>query len=162
MQQFKVPQDVQREDTIIGPITLRQMIILGFGGGIAYAIYISLAKTYFLEVWLPPVAIVSAITLAFAFLKVHSLPFHLFLMAFIEYKLLPNKRVWIEGSGYPFISPFEIQTKKTDTTKTTNQSSKPKKSLKELINLVDRKTANLDNSDIEKKNELKKIINQNY
>ena len=42
--QYKVPQDVQREDTIIGPLTLKQLGILGVGGGIAYGIYISLGK----------------------------------------------------------------------------------------------------------------------
>ena len=72
----KVPQDVQREDTIIGPITLRQLAILGGGGAIAYVIYVSLVKTYFWQVWLPPVIVVSGITLAFAFLKIHNLPFH--------------------------------------------------------------------------------------
>ena len=33
---FKVPQDVQREDTIIGPITFKQLIIMIIGGGIGY------------------------------------------------------------------------------------------------------------------------------
>ena len=85
--QFKVPQDVQREDTIIGPITLKQMVILGIGGGLAYGIYIGLSKSYFIEVWLPPVVIISGITLAFAFLKIHSLPFHIFLMNFLGFPL---------------------------------------------------------------------------
>ncbi|MDA1061055.1 MAG: PrgI family protein [bacterium] len=110
--QFKVPQDVQREDTIIGPLTLRQMGILGVGGGIAYAIYVTLAAKFFIEVWLPPVAIISVITLAIAFLKIHTLPFWEFLMHFIEYHLQAKKRHWIQGSGYPFVSPFEHSGKK--------------------------------------------------
>lgn len=97
--QFKVPQNVQREDTIVGPLTLKQLLILAAGGSIAYAIYVGLAKTYFIEIWLPPVAIVSLITLAFAFLKIHSLPFHRYLINLIEFKLLPRKRIWIQGAG---------------------------------------------------------------
>ncbi len=104
---FKVPQNVQREDTIIGPLTLRQLLILGVGGGVAYALYVSLSTTYFIEIWLPPVAIVGALTAAFAFLKIHEMPFHIFLMNFLEYHLLPKKRIWIQGSGIPFISPFQ-------------------------------------------------------
>lgn len=135
--QFKVPQNVQREDTIIGPLTLKQMIILGVGGGIAYAIYVSLAKTYFMEIWLPPVAIVGGLTLAFTFLKIHSLDFHLFLMYLIEYTLLPKKRIWIQGTGAPFISPFELARQKQDLKKQPAESGKPKKSLDEIVNIVD-------------------------
>ena len=134
--QFKVPQDVQREDTIIGPITLKQMIILGVGGGIAYAIYVSLAKTYFMEIWLPPVAIVSAITLAFTFLKIHNLPFHVFLMNFIEYNLLAKKRTWTQGTGDTFVSSYENLKKKKEK-KLDKKEKKKEKNLKELTNIVD-------------------------
>lgn len=132
--QFKVPQDVQREDQIIGPITLRQMIILGVGGGIAYALYVSLAKTYYAEIWFPPVAIVSAITLAFAFLKIHSLPFHIFLMNLIEYYILPRNRFWVQATGTPFKSPFIDKKEKDETSKITK---KEKKDLEKLTQVLD-------------------------
>ena len=53
MLQYKIPQDVQREDTIIGPITMRQLIICAIGGGIAYTLYMILSKSYYMSVWLP-------------------------------------------------------------------------------------------------------------
>jgi len=132
--QFKVPQDVQREDTIIGPITLRQLVILGVGGGICYWIYVSLAQTYFIEIWLPPVAVLGALTLAFAFLRVHELPFHAFLMSLLEYYLLPRKRVWIQGTARPFITPQ--QNKKVEK-KTEEAPQKEKKSIRELTSILD-------------------------
>ena len=135
--QFKVPQDVQREDTIIGPLTLRQMGILMVGGGIAYAIYLSLSKTYFIEIWLPPVAVISIITLAFAFLKIHNLPFHLFLFHFLEYTLLKKKRVWIQGTGHPFNNPFFVQQSKKKK-KIENKVEEPKvKDLSALSKVLD-------------------------
>ena len=134
--QFKVPQDVQREDTIIGPITLKQLIILGIGGGITYGIYVSLAVTYFAEIWLPPVLIVGGLTLAFTFLKIHSLPFHRFLMNFIEYHLLAKHRIWIEGADRPFVSPFEKEEKKTPE-KDEEVNKKENVNIKELTNIVD-------------------------
>lgn len=124
--QYKVPQDVQREDKIIGPLTLKQMIICGVGGGVAYAIYVSLAKAYYMEIWLPPVVIIVAITSAFAFLKVHSLPFYVFLMNFIEYHLLPKKRVWIQGTGTPFTPPFEEKKEKKEEKKSKTKTKSPK------------------------------------
>jgi len=132
--QFKVPQDVQRADTIIGPITMTQLIILGIGGGICYAIYVSLAKTYFIEIWLPPVAVLGALTLAFAFLKIHELPFHVFIMNLLEYYLLPRKRVWIQGTGRPLVTPS--QTKK-EIKKVEEAPKKEKKSIEELTSILD-------------------------
>ncbi len=152
---FKVPQDVQREDTIIGPITLKQLGILMVGGGVAYALYVSLAKLYFIEVWLPPVAIVVCITLAFAFLKVHGLKFHIFLMSFIQYHLLPKQRTWIQETGNPFISSFDHLKDKKKEEKVVEQ--KQTKTIEELSEVVDSYGKN-----VEKKQELNKIINQNF
>lgn len=164
--QYKVPQDVQREDTIIGPLTLKQMIILGVGGGICYAIYVSLSKTYFLEIWLPPVVIISGITLAFAFLKIHSLPFHEFLMDFIEYHLLPRQRNWIQGTGTVFISPFEKIEKQEEKIQDIGPT-KSKQSLKELTKVLDSKGESeieeeKELEESERKKQLDKLINQNY
>ncbi len=134
--QYKVPQDVQREDTIIGPITIKQLGILGGGGAVAYVIYVSLVKTYFWQVWLPPVVIVAGITLAFAFLKIHNLPFHKFLMNFIEYHILPKQRIWIQGTATPFISSFD-QPKEVKKEKKQKMEKKKQKSLEELTDIVD-------------------------
>ena len=150
---------MQREDTIIGPLTLKQMGILGIGGGIAYAIYIGLAKTYFIEIWLPPVVIVSAITLAFAFLKIHDLKFHQFLMNYIEYLVLPRQRAWIQGADTHYEKYKAEPVKKPKKIKA--KDAKPKKSIEELSELVDtRGEAGLSHE--EKKEKLHKIINKNY
>jgi hypothetical protein len=137
--QFKVPQDVQREDTIIGSLTLRQMAILGIGGGVAYAIYISLSKAYFLEIWLPPVAIIVILTLALAFVKVHNIPFLEYIMHAIEYLVLNKKRSWIQGTGNPFIPPFENNKnkKKMDKNQKKMDKNKNQKSLEELTQVLD-------------------------
>lgn len=133
--QFKVPQDVQREDQIIGPLTLKQMGILGIGGGTAYAIYVSLARSYYIEVWLPPVAIVGALTLALAFLKVHGLPFHRFLMNFTEYKLLNRQRFWIQSTGDPFYIPSKED--KKETKKVTQNDKKTPQNIAEISKVLD-------------------------
>ncbi|MBI4234754.1 PrgI family protein [Candidatus Peregrinibacteria bacterium] len=152
--QFKVPQDVQREDTIIGPLTLKQMITLGIGGGIAYAIYITLAKTYFMEVWLPPVAIVVVITLAFAFLKIHNMPFQLFIMNFAQYHILAKKRIWIQEADSPYISLLSFLEQKQQKKSEDSKKTKEKPTIAELTKVLD--------THGEKHDKLQKLVEQNY
>ncbi|PKL36924.1 hypothetical protein CVV38_03465 [Candidatus Peregrinibacteria bacterium HGW-Peregrinibacteria-1] len=153
MQQQKVPQNIEREDQIIGPITLKQLIILGAGGGVAYAIYISLAETYFIEVWLPPVAIVSLLTLAFAFLRIHNLSFYTFLINLFEYKILPKKRYWIKGSDTPLPTGKE---KPEQEKKIQQNQDKPKPNIEEITEMLD----SYGKEKQEKHEKLNQIINQ--
>jgi len=97
--QFKVPQNVQMEDKIVGPLTLKQMIIIGAGGGVAYVIYIVLARLYFWEVWIWPVAIVVLITALFAFVKLYNVSFTRFMFLYLQFVLIPRQRIWIKRSG---------------------------------------------------------------
>lgn len=109
--QFKVPQNVQREDKIVGPLTLRQLIICGAGGGIAYAIYVSLGKDYHWITWFPPVAVIVLVTILFAFIRPLDLTFAKFLLTYLEFILLPQKRSWIQASAEVLISTYDWQTK---------------------------------------------------
>lgn len=152
---FKVPQDVQRADNIIGPLTWKQLIILAAGGGICYAIYITLAKKYFIEIWLPPVIVVGGITVAMAFLKIYGLTFERFITSFIEYHLLPKKRIWKKGQAETFVSYLnkKKEDKKLKEAQSVKKETKKKKSLKELSEILD------SHGGLEKKEALKKIIN---
>lgn len=101
--QFKVPQNVQREDKIVGPLTLKQLIICGIGFAVAYAIYTSLSKQYIWVTWILPVGLVAIITVAFAFARPLDLSFTRFIMRWIEFTILPRKRFWIlnAAESYP-------------------------------------------------------------
>ena len=165
--QFKVPQDVQRADTIVGPLTWRQMFILAGGGGITYGIYVTLAKSYYAEVWLPPVIIVGGITAALAFLKVHGLSFEKYLMALIEYHFLPKKRIWKKGQAEPFVSFIQRKAEESAKKIVPTENTKTKKSFKELAEILDKGGAesllpedqSLLAEQMDKKKELEKIIN---
>lgn len=112
--QAKVPQNVQMADKIVGPLTLRHMIIIGAGGGFAYLIYVILARTYYWEIWFPPVLIISLITLAAAFLKIHNVTFGKFLILLLESFLVPRKRIWRKADAEVRITG-ELAKKKKDT-----------------------------------------------
>lgn len=139
--QFKIPQDVQREDTIVGPLTMRQLIITAIGGGITYGIYTFLSNTYTWQVWGLPTLLLAAITIAFAFLKVHELSFTQYLISGMAYLFLPRKRVWIKGSGDP-VRTIE-QPKITSTEKSQEQKKEKQedtiKKLDSLVNILDSK-----------------------
>lgn len=139
--QFKVPQNVQREDKIVGPLTLRQLIICGVGGGIAYAIYVGLGKDYLWITWLPPVAIISLVTILFAFVRPLDMNFSRFLAVYLEYVLLPQKRYWVQGSA-------EIVTSMYTSTKPENKAEKKAEAKAE--EMMDKK---------KKLEELSKILN---
>lgn len=140
MLQFKVPQDVQREDRIVGPLTLKQLIICGAGGIVAYAIYIALAKTYIWITWLPPVAIVTVITLAFAFVRPLDLSFAKWIVLWIEFSLVPRNRIWIQSSAE--FSPTSVPPKSKSKTQSeierkAEESNDKQKKFEELTKFLD-------------------------
>ncbi len=104
--QFKVPQNVQREDHIVGPLTLRQLIICGAGGGLAYTVYVGLGKDYHWITWFPPVAFITLLTILFAFIRPLDLSFARFLLTYLEFALLPQKRSWTQGSAEILMSAY--------------------------------------------------------
>ncbi len=145
--QFKVPQNVQREDKIVGPLTLKQLIICGVGGGIAYAIYVGLAKEYLWITWLPPVAFISLITILFAFVKPLDMEFSRFLAVYLQHVLLPQKRRWVQGSAEIILSMYETSKPQTKVEKKAEakaeQMMDKRKKLEELSKILDTHSNNL-------------------
>ncbi|MFA6521773.1 MAG: PrgI family protein [Candidatus Gracilibacteria bacterium] len=139
MMQFKVPQDVLRPDKIVGFLTLRQLVIVGLGAGLCYSLYMILSKQYLIEIWLPPVVLVALVTGAFAFFRYHDLPFEKMILAFAEYKLNPQVRVWQKMHGDTVLSVLAdvnrheiIKTKEKVVTELERR-----KKLEEVSNIVD-------------------------
>lgn len=147
--QYKVPQNVQRADKIIGPLTLKHMIIVGAGGGLAYVVYTILSRSYFWEVWLPPVAIILILTAIIAFVRVFDVSFGKFVLLFIEFNLLPRQRKWGKASGEVTITstvaskPSEIQKKAV---KKGESSAETINKLDDLSRMLDKYGNEMENS----------------
>lgn len=96
----KIPQNVQFEDHIIGPVSLRQLAITGIGGGIGYMLYSSALKAGVTNIvflgacWLP--AVVAA---AFSFLKINDLSLLTIIFLWIEGMQKPKERYWSPHAG---------------------------------------------------------------
>ena len=138
--QFKIPQDVQRADKIVGPLTLRQLIIVAIGSGIAYSLYLVMSKQYVVQIWLIPVIFVMAITALFAFYRFHNIPFEKLIFIFIEYKFKPRKRVFQKMRGDVFISVLHPMAKKPVAAMATLKEGldmERRKQITELTKMVD-------------------------
>lgn len=90
MQQFVVPQFIDVEDKVIGPITVRQFIILLVGSGLIFAAYKLADFTLFLVEFI----ILSGLTFGFAFIKINGRPVHYFFLNVIQTSRRPKLRVW--------------------------------------------------------------------
>jgi len=90
MQQFVVPQFIDVEDKVIGPITVRQFIILLVGGGLVFIAY----KLADFTLFLVEMIVISTLTFVFAFIKVNGRPIHYFLLNIFQTSKRPKIRVW--------------------------------------------------------------------
>jgi len=69
---FQVPQFIEVEDKIFGPLTLKQFIYLAGGAGLSFMIYKFLGSLLFASL---PVILVMAVSAALAFYKVNNKSF---------------------------------------------------------------------------------------
>lgn len=92
-EKFVVPQFIDAEDKILGPITVRQFLICL---GAAFAIFLEykiLAFAYFIV----GVIFTGGLAAVFAFLKINGQPFHIFFVNFLETTFRPSLRTWQKG-----------------------------------------------------------------
>ena len=90
MTQFIVPQFIDVEPKIFGPITMRQFILVVVGGVIEFLVFRFGDIPFFLFV----TVIVGGSVLLFGFLKINGAPFHHFLLNLITRFKKPGLRVW--------------------------------------------------------------------
>lgn len=97
--QFKVPQNIDKEDQIVGPLTLTQFSYLAIGG--ALDVLINQATHGALRVLI--IGVISIIALSFAFLKIQDRPLLYFVAAAIHFALQPKMRVWHKMNDRPVL-----------------------------------------------------------
>lgn len=92
--QFKVPQNIDMEDRIIGPLTLNQFLYLLIGGIIIYILFNYLVPIRLTFVFVLLAVPIGVISFAFAFVKIQDRPFIEFALAAVKYLSLPRTRAW--------------------------------------------------------------------
>ncbi|HSX41784.1 MAG TPA: PrgI family protein [Candidatus Saccharimonadales bacterium] len=138
--QFKVPQNIDMEDKIIGPLTLTQFFYLLFGGLIIYILFNDLAPLSSFLFWILALPI-GLFSFAMAFVKVQDRPFPSFMMAGIKFLTQPRARVW--QRDLPTDEKFQAETNaKTARAKAEEKAAIPQKTfdtvkVNELANVLD-------------------------
>lgn len=87
---FQVPQFIEIEDKIFGPLTFKQAVYVGGGAGICVLLLSFLPKFLAILLSLPVVAFTGAL----AFYKVNDKPFINIVEAFFEYHLGHKLYLW--------------------------------------------------------------------
>lgn len=89
-QQFVVPQFIDVEDKIFGPITTRQFLILLVAGLVIFAAYRWGDFILFITVLL----VIGGLAIVLAFVKVNGQTFHYFILNIIQTARKPGLRIW--------------------------------------------------------------------
>lgn len=90
MEQYVVPQFIDVEDKIFGPVTTRQFIILLVAGLIIFIAF-KLADT---ALFIFLLAVLGGFALILAFVKINGQPFHYFILNITQTLRRPSLRLW--------------------------------------------------------------------
>ncbi len=88
--QFQVPQFIESEDKVIGPLTIRQFIYIGVAGGVCAVLYFMLATW----LWMIITLIVMGFSVALAFVKIDGRPLINIVLSAIGFYWNPQTYLW--------------------------------------------------------------------
>lgn len=94
MAQYKVPQDVEADDKLLGPFSFRQFIYLLIAGG-CIAVAVAFFQIFPLLAIIPILPALFFIVLALPLKK--DQPMETYLAAIVSYYLKPRRRIWVPG-----------------------------------------------------------------
>lgn len=104
MGQYKVPQDVEAEDKILGPYTLKQFIYAVIGvayGFLTFRILFSTLPILFFIVGVPP----TVLMLMLGLYQRKDQPFEALFLALVSFWTKPRRRIWIKE---PITEVFKV------------------------------------------------------
>lgn len=104
MGQYKVPQDVEAEDKILGPYTLKQFIYSVIGvayGFLTFRIFFGTTPVLFFIIGVPP----TILMLMLGLYQRKDQPFEALFLALVAFWTKPRKRIWLKE---PITEVFKI------------------------------------------------------
>jgi hypothetical protein len=134
MAEYKLIQDIEAEDKILGPLTLRQFIFALVATFFAYLCFISAVKHLFflLAIFAPPMLL----TGFFAFPFGHDQPTEVWALAKLRFWFKPRKRMWDQSGAKELVTitaPKKVERVYTDGLSQTEVQSR----LQALANTID-------------------------
>lgn len=87
---FNVPQFIEHEAKIVGPLTFKQFVFIGLAVALGVTLYFTVPFTVFLI----GSALLGGLALALAFLKVNGIPFPKVVLSLLKFSGLPKIYIW--------------------------------------------------------------------
>lgn len=133
MAQYKVPQDVEADDKLLGPFSFRQFVYLMIAAGLCFVAFL-LFQIFPLLVIIPIPFIFFLGILALPLKK--DQPMETYLSAVVDFYLKPQKRIWMPGQSDTTITITAPKTVEENRTKDLSQEEAGRR-LSFLANIVD-------------------------
>lgn len=108
MEQFLVPQFIETESKIIGPITTRQFLIMMVAGMLDFIFY----KIFFFNTFIIISLLNTAIFGLVAFFRINGMPFHYFFINLVQTIKKPRLRIWNKESVVTLVKEEKEEIKK--------------------------------------------------
>jgi len=90
---FTVPQFIEYEMKIVGPLTFRQFIFVGIAGAIGFFLYFTIGKTNFF-LFIVSCFVLGTMSVALAFLQIGGRSLPTILGNFLRFNLSPKIYLW--------------------------------------------------------------------
>lgn len=133
MAQYKVPQDVEADDKLLGPFSFRQFVYLMIAAGLCFVAFL-LFQVFPLLVIIPIPFIIFLGILALPLKK--DQPMETYLSAVVDFYLKPQKRIWMPGQSDTTIVITAPKNVEENRTKDLSQEEAGRR-LSFLANIVD-------------------------
>lgn len=136
--QYKIPQNVQRTDRILGPFTLRQFLYLIAGSSLGYIVFSMASKlSGSNELGFLFGVIVFACMGSFAVIEIQGKPLPEFITAMIMFSLRPKHRIWQKDIYVPDIAFMPPKKEEEEEETEPKNISQMKNELEKLAHILD-------------------------
>jgi hypothetical protein len=108
--QYKVPQNIDKQDEIVGPLTIIQFSYLAVAFAIDFLLFKSMPRFTSIMLMIP----ISLVAIGLAFVKVNDKPLLEFLFAMFKFFRQPKIRIWHKTSDEPILTISHTKETKVD------------------------------------------------
>jgi hypothetical protein len=160
----KIPQNVYIEDRIVGPLTLKQTIIMTLGGGFSYMVFAMLQKSFngnpgivlTVIAWIP-----CAISVLFALVKINDLSLLRIVLLTIERVNKATVRTWAPRTGISINVRFSGNRPDKAKPEPRAEDERTAKRIRELSSIIDRPLENAPEAPMETIDAMPAVTQQN-
>jgi hypothetical protein len=141
---FILPQFIDMETKVIGPLTLKQFIYLGAGAGVSLFLYMlstSNPKGFPLMACFAIILLIMLVAFALAFVKVNGITLPVLIKHSFLFNLAPKIYIWKKFPTSKIVNPNQglIKIEKGPTSKKADRVTTKKGELKKLRNFMETK-----------------------